>query len=43
MFYARVSIRDFNYEFIKRLFDEARIVMRDIAESNLALEEDAPA
>jgi hypothetical protein len=40
MCYARISYRDLNSEFVGALIGEAREVMRQIAEGNLALEED---
>ena len=40
MCYARINFRDFNPEFLRALITEAKVVMRQIAEGNLALEED---
>ena len=40
MCYARISFRDFSPELLRTLISEARVVMRQIAEGNLALEED---
>jgi AcrR family transcriptional regulator len=40
MCYARISFRDFSVEVLRALINEARSVMRQFAEGNLALEED---
>jgi len=35
MFYARITFKEFDYSFLKRLVTEAKVVMQQIADSNL--------
>jgi AcrR family transcriptional regulator len=40
MCYARMSFKDLSVDFLSGLFTEAKVVMRQIADGNLAIEED---
>ena len=42
MFYTRITFKDYNYEFLKRVVTEARVVLQQIVDASLRVDKGTP-